>query len=164
MIISPNKSTYMKTQSKAANTASVRFNHAAALSFLLWLALAFGTTECRAAFPTGSGVCVVAETASAAADTVAKQGTHTKRGKGLPSFREGAMGYLSVGFAFVGLCFFSLQTTLIMLICGLGATILGKIGIKQYKHQKLLRALCYVGIVIGFLLVLFATVPILFLV
>lgn len=79
------------------------------------------------------------------------------------SFRGGFAAYLSVGLGALGLIFFGLQTTALMMLFGIAAGVAGKVGLKRYKHDRLLKTLCYIGIGLGALLVVFATIPILFL-
>ncbi len=80
------------------------------------------------------------------------------------NIKSGVVAYLAAGLGIVGLAIGSVETTLIMMILGLAAGVFGKVGLNMYKRKPFLRFLCYTGIVLGALLVLFASVPILFLV
>ncbi|GAA4461875.1 hypothetical protein GCM10023093_07400 [Nemorincola caseinilytica] len=76
---------------------------------------------------------------------------------------SGFYAYFSAACGTVGLLFLSPQFTLALLVLGIAAEISGKMGLKRYRHKAGLRALCYAGIALGFVLLLFAIVPIAFL-
>ncbi|PQJ12994.1 hypothetical protein CJD36_004415 [Flavipsychrobacter stenotrophus] len=126
-----------------------------------------------AAFPCGSVKDSIVETSSAQNSTSLNQSIvgHLHKPAALlasptgqdRSFKHGFTAYFAAGLGVLGLLFFPIQATLLMMLFGLGAGVFGKIGLKMYKHDKLLKALCYIGIILGALLVLFATIPILFL-
>lgn len=74
------------------------------------------------------------------------------------------LAYLAAGLGVLGIAIMSIHTTPIIILLGLVAGISGKTGLKKIKHDKFLKALCYIGIVLGAILVIFGTIPLLFLV
>jgi len=52
---------------------------------------------------------------------------------------------------------------LFMYLFGLTAGVTGANGIKKYRHAKLLKTLCYIGLILGAIAVVLATIPILLL-
>ena len=75
----------------------------------------------------------------------------------------GFLAYFAVGCGVVGLLTIAIPSTLLMTLFGLAAGVAGKMGLKRYKHDKVFKAMCYVGIGLGALLVILATIPILLL-
>lgn len=78
--------------------------------------------------------------------------------------KSGALAYISAGCGVLGFAIASIHTTFIMLILGTIAGIAGKMGMKAYRGRNGLRALSIIGLVLGAILVLYATVPLLFLI
>lgn len=78
--------------------------------------------------------------------------------------KSGFLAYFSLSCGVIGFAFASPQTTLIMMLLGLVAGVSGKMGLKAFKGRRGLRAMCIIGIILGAILVLYATIPILFLV
>lgn len=74
------------------------------------------------------------------------------------------LAYLAAGLGVLGIAIMSIHTTPIIILLGLVAGISGKTGLKKIKHDKFLKALCFIGIVLGAILVIFGTIPLLFLV
>lgn len=85
---------------------------------------------------------------------------HPERKKPKSAF----LAYLAAGLGVLGIAIMSIHTTPIIILLGLVAGISGKTGLKKIKHDKFLKALCYIGIVLGAILVIFGTIPLLFLV
>jgi hypothetical protein len=84
-------------------------------------------------------------------------GKHTKSASGF-------LAYCSAGCGLFGILIASIHTVFLILLLGLIAGVTGKMGLKRYKRKPFLRALCYAGIILGAILVLFGTIPILFLI
>jgi len=92
-------------------------------------------------------------------EILSMQGTSAKdKSKG------GALAYISAVCGVAGLAIASPQTAAVMILLGLAAGLFGTAGLKKSKHNKFHRFLCYLGIVLGAILIVFGTIPILFLV
>lgn len=73
--------------------------------------------------------------------------------------------WFSIGCGVIGLALMAiLQATPLIILFGLLAGFSGKAGIKKNKHNSFLKTLCYIGIAVGLILVIFGTIPLLFLV
>ena len=76
----------------------------------------------------------------------------------------GFLAYFGIGCGIIGLATIAIPSTLLMMLFGLTGGVAGKMGVNRYKHDKTYKALSYVAIVLGGILVILATIPILLLI
>lgn len=81
-----------------------------------------------------------------------------------PRTKSGFLAYLSAGSAILGILIGTPQLAFALILLGTLAGITGKIGLKLYRGRPFLRTLCYIGIILGAIVLAFGMVPLLFLV
>ena len=121
------------------------------------------TTTLNAVFPVkdlhSALIQVASKTASATALHQSNIPTPEAKRHHIPGF----LAYFGIGCGIIGLATIAIPSTLLMMLFGLTAGVAGKMGVNRYKHDRKYKALSYVAIVLGGILVLLATIPILLL-